>query len=149
MHEFALAENIFDLCMKTADHYNANKITQISLELGDFTLVIDDLLIRSLNILMKDSIAEGADVEITRTAGVLTCNDCGKTSEIWFEEEKQREEEEENALEKYEEDVSNLSGVSGYQFLGINLFKCRHCGSRNTDLTGGKEVTVKNIKIQE
>lgn len=149
MHEFALAQNIFDLCMKTADHYNAKKITQISLELGDFTLVIDNLLKRSLNILMKDSIAEGANIEIKRTAGVLNCMDCNKTSEIWFEEEKRREEDEEKTMEKYENEVASVSGVSGYQFLGINLFKCRHCGSRNTDLTGGKEVTVKNIKIEE
>ena len=87
-----------------------------------------------------------------RTPGTLYCNECSQTSEIWFNEEKEKEEketEEKKSTDIYEEGVSATSGVSGYKFLGVNLFQCKKCGSKNTDLTGGKEIKIKNIKVSD
>ncbi|MHA1820385.1 MAG: hydrogenase maturation nickel metallochaperone HypA/HybF [Promethearchaeota archaeon] len=148
MHEFALAESVFQTCLKTAQHYNAKKIVEINIELGDFSLTVEDLLINSFKILAKDSIAADAKLIIKRTPGILKCLDCGKTSEIWFSEEKNKESDNEH-LGDLEEFETMVHGASGYHLLGINLFKCKYCGSRNTELTGGREFKLKNIKIEE
>lgn len=101
-------------------------------------------------ILAKDSIAEEANLVFKRTPGILQCKDCNSTAEIWFEKEKQIEEDNKD-LQNYENSVASLSnaGTLGYQMLGINLFKCKKCGSRNTDLIGGKEIKLKNIKVSD
>ncbi|MHA1340832.1 MAG: hydrogenase maturation nickel metallochaperone HypA/HybF [Promethearchaeota archaeon] len=204
MHEFSLAQNIFDVCIQSAKYYNAKRILDIYLEIGDFTLVIEDFLKQCFEIVSKNSIAEGANLHIKKTPGLLLCYDCGEKSQIWFNEEKKKEEEEqknkanqldkenqkrinksnnkkkhenneeheangedgadnednvddegrvddelESQLKKYEEQVASISSVKGYQYLGINLFRCRKCGSRNTELMGGKEIKVKNIKVTD
>jgi hydrogenase nickel incorporation protein HypA/HybF len=150
LHEFALSQQIFDSCIKTAMMNGAKKILEIYVELGDFTLVIEDFLRQSFDIIAKDSIASGAKLVMKRTPGKLYCKDCDTTSEIWFQKEKEIEEQNKE-LQKYESSVASISnlGTLGYQSLGINLFKCKKCGSRNTDLVGGKEIKLRNIKVPD
>ncbi|MHA1451767.1 MAG: hydrogenase/urease maturation nickel metallochaperone HypA [Promethearchaeota archaeon] len=49
MHEFAVADQIFQSCIETANHHNVEKIIEINVELGDFTLVVEELLILTMN----------------------------------------------------------------------------------------------------
>ena len=152
MHEFSIATNILDICVKSAQQNNAKLIKEVSLELGDFTLIVEDMLENCFNIASKGTIADNAKLNMIRTPGKLYCNDCSQTSEIWFNEEKEKEEkalEENKSTDIYEKGVGAASGVSGYKFLGVNLFQCKKCGSKNTDLTGGKEIKIKNIKVSD
>jgi len=160
MHEFSLAQNIFDICIQSANKYSAKRIVDIFLEIGDFTLVIEDFLKQCFEIISKGSISEGANIHITKTPGILTCYDCGEQSEIWFQQDKKSDpdqlenlnkenDEIDNDLKKYQEQVSTIQSIKGYQYLGINLFRCKKCGSRNTELSGGKEIKIKNIKVMD
>jgi hydrogenase nickel insertion protein HypA len=148
MHEFAVADQIYRSCIETANHHKVEKILEINLELGDFTLVVEELLIYSFNVVKKQSpITEESNLVITRTPGVIECNDCKKTSEIWFNEE-QQEVSDENAdeLDIFTQKVHLNKDM---RMLSLNLFKCKNCSSRNTNLIEGKEIKVKNIKVQE
>jgi hydrogenase nickel incorporation protein HypA/HybF len=152
MHEFSVAMNILNVCVKSAEQNNAKEIKEVFISLGDFTLIVEDMLEQCFNIASKGSIAETAKLNMTRTPGSLYCNDCSQTSEIWFEIEKEKEEdaaEENKSTDIYEEGISAASGASGYKFLGANLFQCKHCGSKNTELKGGKEIKILNIKVSD
>ena len=144
--------NILNVCVRSAEQNNAKLIKEVFVELGDFTLIVEDMLENCFNIAAKGSIAETAKLNMERTPGTLYCNECSQSSEIWFNEEKEKEEksaEDKKSTDIYEEGVSAASGVSGYKFLGVNLFQCKNCGSKNTELKGGKEIKIKNIKVSD
>ncbi|MCP4763950.1 MAG: hydrogenase maturation nickel metallochaperone HypA [archaeon] len=153
MHEMALVNNIYVTCKRTAEQHKAKKIVEIFLELGDFALVVEDLLQRSFDIIShSDPISKGAKLKMKRTPGILSCKDCKKEMEIWFNKEKEKEQDNEESLKamgKYEESVAQISNVNSYQNLGVNLFTCRLCGSKNTELTGGKEIKIVNIRVAD
>jgi hydrogenase nickel incorporation protein HypA/HybF len=123
MHEFSFAYNIFKVAEATALKYNAKKITEVFLEIGELTLIIPDLLRRSFEIATKGSIAEGAKLNIKIIPGQIKCRECNKISDVSLTEEA--------------------------QLTGLQLFSCKHCGSNNTEIIEGKKANVKNIKIQE
>ena len=123
MHEFAFALDIFKIAEATAKKYNAKKITQVYLEIGELTLIVPQLLKESFKIATKDSIAEGAELKIEITPGKIRCRECNKTSEVTLTDEA--------------------------YLTGLQLFQCRHCKSKNTEVVEGKKANVKNIKIEE
>ena len=123
MHEFAFAYNIFKVAEATALKYNAKKISEVFLEIGELTLIVPDLLRRSFEMATKGSIAEGATLNIKILPGKVKCRECNKNSEV--------------------------SLTRGAQLTGLQLFRCKHCGSNNTEIIEGKKANVKNIKIQE
>jgi len=123
MHEFAFAYNIFKVAEATALKYNAKKITEVLLEIGELTLIVPELLQRSFEMATKGSIAEGAKLNIAMTPGKVKCRNCNKISEVSLTQEA--------------------------QLTGLQLFKCFHCESNNTEIIEGKKANVKNIKIQE
>jgi hydrogenase nickel incorporation protein HypA/HybF len=123
MHEFSFAYNIFKVAEATAIKYNAKKITEVFLEIGELTLIVPDLLRRSFEIATKGSIAEGAKLNIQILPGKIRCRECDKISEVTLTNEA--------------------------QLTGLQLFRCTHCGSNNTEIIEGKKANVKNIKIQE
>ena len=123
MHEFAFAYNIFKVAEATAIKYNAKKITEVILEIGELTLIVPELLQRSFEMATKGSIAEGAKLNIKITPGKIKCRDCNQISEVTLTRES--------------------------ELTGLQLFKCSHCKSNNTEIIEGKKANVKNIKIQE
>ena len=122
MHEFSFAYNIFKVAEATAIKYNATRITEVLLEIGELTLIVPELLQRSFDMATRGSIAEGAKLTITITPGKVKCRDCHKVSVV-----------------KLNRDA---------QLTGLQLFQCSHCGKNNTEIIEGKKANVKNIKIQ-
>lgn len=123
MHEFSFAMNIFKVAEATALKYKAEKITEVYLEIGELTLIVPELLKQSFKMATAGSIAEDAELIIEVTPGKIKCKDCGKVSTVTLSEEA--------------------------QLTGLQLFQCRHCESKNTEIIEGKKANVKNIKIQE
>lgn len=123
MHEFSFAYQIFKVAEATAIKYGANKISEVYLEIGELTLIVPELLKQSFKMATTGSIAEGAELKIEILPGKIKCRECEKTSEVSITEEA--------------------------QLTGLQLFQCRHCGSKNTEIIEGKKANVKNIKIQE
>ena len=106
MHEFALVQSILGRCLLVAQKNNAIELTDIYLEVGDFSLVIEHMFQQSFHTLRKDSIAENAVLHITRTPGVLLCNSCKKESEIWWKTAvKDSNASHKQSIQKYEKNV--------------------------------------------
>jgi hydrogenase nickel incorporation protein HypA/HybF len=123
MHEFSFAYNIFKVAEATALKYNAKRITEVYLEIGELTLIVPELLKQSFKMATAGSIAEGAELKIEITPGKIKCRDCEKISMVTLNEEA--------------------------QLTGLQLFQCKYCKSKNTEIIEGKKANVKNIKIQE
>ncbi|MBY9014752.1 MAG: hydrogenase maturation nickel metallochaperone HypA [Candidatus Lokiarchaeota archaeon] len=123
MHEFSFAYDIFKIAEATAIKHNAKKISEVHLEIGELTLIVPDLLKRSFEMATTGSIAEGAELVIELLPGKIKCRDCGKNSSVTLSEE------------------SYLTG--------LQLFQCKHCQSKDTEIVEGKKANIKNIKIQE
>ncbi|TFF69455.1 MAG: hydrogenase maturation nickel metallochaperone HypA [Promethearchaeota archaeon] len=123
MHEFSFAYNIFKVAEATALKYNAKKISEVYLEIGELTLIVPHLLRESFKMATHGSIAEGAELKIEIVPGKIRCRDCNKISTVTLNEEA--------------------------QLTGLQLFQCKFCQSKNTEIIDGKKANVKNIKIQE
>jgi hydrogenase nickel incorporation protein HypA/HybF len=123
MHEFSFAYNIFKVAEATAIKYNAKKISEVYLEIGELTLIVPELLKKSFEMATSGSIAEGAELIIELTPGKIKCRECDRISIVTLNEE------------------SYLTG--------LQLFQCQHCKSKDTEIIEGKKANVKNIKIQE
>jgi hydrogenase nickel incorporation protein HypA/HybF len=149
MHEFSLISQIVQKCLKVAHQNNATQLSEINIEVGDFAMIVDNFAQRAFDTLKKGTLAENAILNIKRTPGVLNCNVCGESSEIWFNSEKEKAAKEGNLAkyEEYEKSVTRESILLGNPNLGRNIFQCRKCGSQETELIKGKGVLIKNIRI--
>ena len=123
MHEFSFAYNIFKVAEATALKYKAKRISEVYLEIGELTLIVPDLLKQSFKMATTGSIAEGAELIIEIIPGKIKCRECGKISTVTLNEEA--------------------------QLTGLQLFQCKYCKSKDTEIIEGKKANVKNIKIQE
>lgn len=124
MHEFAFAYEIFKIAETTALKYNAKRISEVYLEVGELTLIVPELLKQSFHMATHGSIAEGAELVIEIVPGKIKCRECEKISTVTLNDEA--------------------------YLTGLQLFQCRHCQSKNTEiLPESKKANVKNIKIQE
>jgi hydrogenase nickel incorporation protein HypA/HybF len=123
MHEFSFAYQIFKVAEATAIKYGAKKITEVYLEIGELTLIVPELLKQSFKMATTGSIAEGAELKIEILPGKIRCRECDKVSTVTLTEEA--------------------------QLTGLQLFQCKYCKSKNTEIIEGKKANVKNIKIQE
>ena len=121
MHEFSFAYNIFKVAEATAIKNNAKKITEVYLEIGELTLIVPELLKKSFEMATSGSMAEGAELIIEKTPGIIKCRECNKTSTVTLTEE------------------AHLTG--------LQLFQCKHCKSKDTEIIDGKKANIKNIKI--
>ena len=72
----------------------------------------------------EDTIAKGAKLKITRVPGTIRCNQC----------------EYEGEPAEYDENMPHI---------GLKLFECKQCGSPDTTLVAGREMKIKNMKIEE
>jgi len=139
MHEFSFAYNIFSVAINTAQKYNAKKIKSIKLNIGDFTLIVPEILRYSFEIVSKDSIAEGATLDITKTPGMLECEECSTISELWLHDPENKGE--------FTDDQGNT--YTNLAELGLTIFKCKKCGSSKTALIGGKDTTIVSVELED
>jgi hydrogenase nickel incorporation protein HypA/HybF len=84
MHEFSLAIEVINLAQREAEKNMAESIKEITIEVGDLSGVEADAFESALELLVKDSILENADINIIRTAGKGKCNACNHEFEMKY-----------------------------------------------------------------
>jgi hydrogenase nickel incorporation protein HypA/HybF len=77
MHEVALAEGVLRIVMDAARSSAATRVHTVWLELGALAHVEPDALEFCFDAVTRGSVAEGARLEIARTAGTAWCMPCG------------------------------------------------------------------------
>ena len=125
MHEFATAQKIVRTVVSVAIQNNAKEISEILLELGELTFVNPEQLKFVFKIAADKTIAKDAHLNIVSKPGAIKCKDCGYEGGL-----------------KYEEDRPEFHSMAM-----LFTLDCPKCQSKNTEIIGGRELTIKNIKV--
>ena len=76
MHELSIIANLFELLEEKAKEQNANKIVQVTLQVGLLSGAVPDLLKTAFDIYKKDTMAAEAVLEIEEVPLKYLCQDC-------------------------------------------------------------------------
>ena len=79
MHEMALAEGVLQLVEDTARRENAHRVKLVVLEIGRLSSVEPEALKFCFEAVARDSIAQGAALEIIAVPGAGWCMLCAET----------------------------------------------------------------------
>ena len=77
MHEMAIVQSIMDIIEQQAEMYSAKKVVRVSLEFGALTAVLPAAVSFAFEILSKDGIAEGAQLDIKIVPIRVKGRECG------------------------------------------------------------------------
>lgn len=82
MHEMSLAESVREIIEEAAQDQGFKQVKTVWLEIGQLACVEMEAMRFCFDAAMKDSIAEGARLEIVETAGQGRCAQCGSEAHI-------------------------------------------------------------------
>jgi len=82
MHEMSLAEGILQIVEDAAARQDFSRVKEIRLEIGALSGVEVEALNFSLEVVLRNSVAEGARVEMETVPGRGFCLECGETVPI-------------------------------------------------------------------
>jgi hydrogenase nickel incorporation protein HypA/HybF len=69
MHELSIAEELLNIITEKARQAGIGKISRINLRIGEFSGVLPDALVFAFEMLSRDTISQGARIEIEETEG--------------------------------------------------------------------------------
>ncbi len=78
MHEISLCESMLQIMQDNANAQGYQRVKTVWLEVGDLAGVEVDALRFGFDVVCKDTLAEGARLEILGLAGRAWCMPCGK-----------------------------------------------------------------------
>jgi hydrogenase nickel incorporation protein HypA/HybF len=82
MHEFSLAEEVIKLAHDEAEKHNALAVSEITIEVGNFSGVEAEAFESALGLLSEGSILEKARLNIVRIKGKGICHTCNNEFEM-------------------------------------------------------------------
>lgn len=78
MHELAVTESIISIATRHAQQENATKVTDIYIDIGQLSSIVDDSVQFYWDIISQDTLCAGARLHFNRQPARLACLDCGK-----------------------------------------------------------------------
>ena len=121
MHEFSMTTQIVNHVLEEAKKHNAKRVNEVHLIIGKFTFLGLEQVKFIYEMLVKNTIMEDSKLRIEEKNGVVKCTNCGYSGDL-----------------KYEDDPV-------YHVPSPTL-NCPKCGDV-VNIVGGKEVTIKSIKL--
>ena len=82
MHELSVTQSLFDIVLEQAKKSGAKKVAGINVVIGAMTGIVGDSVGFYLDFLSKDTIVEGAALNIKIIASRALCRQCGKEFEL-------------------------------------------------------------------
>ncbi len=82
MHELAITQSILDIAQKAADEHGAKQVKSVRIMLGQYSGVVPQCIQYYFDVISKDTIAEGAFLDIQRLPVIIRCNSCEQESQI-------------------------------------------------------------------
>ncbi|WP_428355362.1 hydrogenase maturation nickel metallochaperone HypA [Methyloprofundus sp.] len=80
MHEISLLENVREILQEHAHSQDFKQVIKLTLEIGKFSCVEPDALRFGFDVVMQDTLAEGAELILIESPGKGVCNACGQES---------------------------------------------------------------------
>ncbi|WXG40941.1 MAG: hydrogenase maturation nickel metallochaperone HypA [Candidatus Freyarchaeum deiterrae] len=127
MHELSTAVSIVETVTKVAEANKVKKVLEINVEIGQFTFINPETLKFLFKIASDNTPLKKSKLNIQLVPGKLHCNDCGYSGDAVSEEDQKK---------------AHLLPLVGF------TAKCQKCNSSNTEIIGGRELNIKNIKAE-
>ncbi len=132
MHEFSFASTIVDVVLQNVKKNGVKKVRSVLVEVGEFTMIIPEFLRHSYDII-KEAHPELAESQIVVTSmpGKIQCNACGTITEVSFKK-------------------TSSDGVdASLAMMNPGAFACSKCKGTDTSIVGGRQATVKSMKVDD
>ncbi|GAB4291754.1 MAG: hydrogenase maturation nickel metallochaperone HypA [Marinilabiliales bacterium] len=81
MHELSIALNIIEIVQEEAKKNNANTISEITLEIGTLSGVVEEALEFALEEAVKNTILENSSIKLIKKQAKAKCEKCGNVFE--------------------------------------------------------------------
>lgn len=78
MHELAVTEQILNLALRHARDAHASQVTDLHLQIGALSTIIDDSIQFYWDIISQGSLCQGAILHFDRVPATLHCHSCGQ-----------------------------------------------------------------------
>ncbi|MDI6645121.1 MAG: hydrogenase maturation nickel metallochaperone HypA [Methanobacteriaceae archaeon] len=121
MHELSMADAMIKTVIEVAEKNDAQEITEVSIELGEMTLLNPEQLKFMIEVLSEDTLLEGAEIIIETIPLEIKCQSCGYSGKTSSDE-----------LDHY-----------------APIINCPECESMELEIITGRECNVKSIKIEK
>jgi hydrogenase nickel incorporation protein HypA/HybF len=76
MHELSVTENILKITLEYAEKEKATKVTDIYLNIGQLSSIVDDSVQFYWDLIAKDTICESAKLTFNRIPARMSCKSC-------------------------------------------------------------------------
>lgn len=123
MHELSLAGAIQATALRHAD---GKPVRSVQMRIGRLRQVVPDSLRFYFGVVAKDTLSDGAELELELVDALLRCGACGGE---W------------DPAPRPAEDESEL--------LLVPMFRCPRCSAGGTEVVRGEEFEVESIVIEE
>lgn len=77
MHEMSLISRVVDIVLEECAKTNASKVLSVHLVIGEMHDVVEEYIPGLFEFLARDTVAEHANITITRIPITAICNECG------------------------------------------------------------------------
>ncbi len=82
MHEMSLCEGVLQVLQTEASNQGFNKVKAVWLEIGDLSSVEPEAMLFSFDVVTKNSLADGAKLNIINVPGNAWCMQCSKNVSV-------------------------------------------------------------------
>lgn len=82
MHEMALTRNVVDIVVQYAEEAGATEVRAVHLTIGHVRDIVEDLFEGCFAFMARGTVAEHADLVITRVPLTVRCNKCDRVYHI-------------------------------------------------------------------
>jgi len=82
MHEISLLENVLEILLEYAESQDFTQVKKVCLEVGQLSSIETDALRFGFDVVMKNTLAENAELEIIIAEGLGICQQCKKMVNI-------------------------------------------------------------------
>ncbi len=82
MHELAITQSILGIAQKAAAEHGATQVKSVRIMLGEYSGVVPQCIQYYFDVASKDTIAQGAVLDIRRLPVIIRCGTCGEESTI-------------------------------------------------------------------
>jgi len=144
----SVVQHILRRCQAVALQNEAKEITVITVEIGDFTMIVVEIFLRLFDIAKVKTMAKDAKLKIIKTPGVISCHKCHRTTEIWFQDiQDNLDSNQQKNFKQFKVGIETNGILTHKKPEAKNIFQCEHCGSGETSLINGKNIIIKNIQV--
>jgi hydrogenase nickel incorporation protein HypA/HybF len=124
MHEFSVAQSIVETVLEVARKHNASRVLQVNLIVGEVALVNTEQLSWYIDMLTKETMAEGMKLHVTSSPVRIRCLDCGYEGGVRYQES------------------------DSHWHTSLPVFECPHCQSAQTLILSGRELHIKDMHVR-